>query len=646
MMKKILSRFILAVILINITLSAGSVFAAGQVWDFDAGTEGWVANKGTLSTANGVMTHTISAGHNNAFLLSPNDLGIDGSIYKYIKIRLRNNNCASRACVVSFITVTDTTWDSKYSTGTKSVVTASGITGYDTDYKDYVIDMSGNEKWSSGTITRLRLLTFLNDVSVTAGSMDIDSIELLEEYEPDEPQHSPSPSDKPAVTDPPATDAPILSEVSITAQGLEGAAVGSYAILSAAAPDNCEKIEIYSGGELAASDQGNSCTCMYQFEAEGVYSFTAKAYYSDGMTGVSEPVETGYIADPLKEREYAARYTFDSGDEGFLPRSGYAELSCEEGRAEVDISASNAYIYKSGTVLDLSAGDYVIIRMMNRTSGSRVILQWKTTEDNTFSDSKKVTFNDTDSLGNVIIKNDNEYREYVFYMGDVDGWKDKHLNFLQVFPSASAESGSVYIDEISLSDRYKEPEPLPVVTVYSDLDDLKCFIGDEIALSAEINGSPVSGIMYYNEGNKLGEAFEEPYGIGFTAAAVGSMEIFAYAVCESGAIVRSENAVSAEVVERYTISTPQIEDTDSGKKVMIDIWIYDDTIKQLTAVAAIYNENGKMLALKSEKTGESGTLTLEFSDNQSVQAKTVLVTVIGDWSEPLGYMKPFVIGGI
>lgn len=646
MMKKIVSRLVLAVMLMNIMLSAGSVYAAGYVWDFDAGTEGWVANKGVLSAANGVMTHTISAGHNNAFLLSPNELGIDGSIYKYIKIRLRNNNCASKACVVSFITVTDTTWDTKYSTGTKSVVTASGITGYDTDYKDYVIDMSGNEKWSSGTITRLRLLTFLNDASVTAGSMDIDNIELLEEYEPDEPQDSPSPSDNPTVTDPPATDAPTLSDISITAKGIEGAAVGTYAILSAAAPDNCEKIEIYSGDELAASYQGSKCTCMYRFEAEGVYSFTAKAYYSDCTTGVSEPVETGYIADPLKEREYAARYTFDSGDEDFLPRSGYAELSCEEGIAKVAISAANAYIYKSGTALDLSSGDYVIIRMMNRTSGSRVILQWKTTEDNTFSDSKKVTFNDTDSLGNVIIKNDNEYREYVFYMGDIDGWKDKHLSFLQVFPSASAESGSVYIDEISLSDRYKEPEPLPTVTIYSDLDDVQCFVGNDIALSAEINGSSVSGIMYYNEGNKLGEAFEEPYGISFTTAAAGSMEIFAYAVCERGAIVRSENAVSAEVVERYTISTPQIEDTDSGKKVTIDIEIYDDTIKQLTAVAAIYNKNGKMLALKSEKTSERGTLTIEFSANQSIQANTILVTVIGDWSEPSGYMKPFVTGEI
>ncbi len=181
MLKRIISIVLSMAMLTGIfTIMPVSAETSSVVWSFDtdSSTDGWAANKGSLSVANGVMTHHVNAGNSNAFLLSPKELNIKGADYPYIKIKLKNNNCASTAIVVSFITTDDGAFDSSYSTGTKTVIT-SGITGYDSAYTEYVIDMSGNENWANGTVTRFRLLTFLNNANITAGSMDIEYIKVV-----------------------------------------------------------------------------------------------------------------------------------------------------------------------------------------------------------------------------------------------------------------------------------------------------------------------------------------------------------------------------------------------------------------------------------------------------------------------------------
>lgn len=187
-MKRIISIILSLSMLLGIC-AITPVYAQTQsyVWSFenDGSTDGWAANKGSLSVANGVMTHTVNAGNNNAFLLSPKELDIKGADYPYVKIKLKNNNCASTAIVVSFTTTEDAAFDASYSSGTKTVIT-TGIAGYDNAYTEYVIDMSGNESWTNGTITRFRLLTFLNNTNITAGSMDIEYIKVTPAVEDEE----------------------------------------------------------------------------------------------------------------------------------------------------------------------------------------------------------------------------------------------------------------------------------------------------------------------------------------------------------------------------------------------------------------------------------------------------------------------------
>lgn len=176
-MRKVISIAIVLAMLLSICTFAAAGAADIKTWNFDTDKEGWTPQKGSLSVAGGIMTHTVAAGQNNAFLQSPDNLGIDGSVYKYVKVRLKNENVASNAIVVSFTTTSDTTFDTSYSTGTKTVITG-GVSGNDSSFTEYVINMSDNKNWNNGTIKRMRILLFLNSTSIPAGSMHIDYIKV------------------------------------------------------------------------------------------------------------------------------------------------------------------------------------------------------------------------------------------------------------------------------------------------------------------------------------------------------------------------------------------------------------------------------------------------------------------------------------
>ena len=86
-MRKVISIAIVLAMLLSICTFAAAGAADIKTWNFDTDKEGWAPQKGSLSVAGGIMTHTVAAGQNNAFLQSPDNLGIDGSVYKYVKVK-------------------------------------------------------------------------------------------------------------------------------------------------------------------------------------------------------------------------------------------------------------------------------------------------------------------------------------------------------------------------------------------------------------------------------------------------------------------------------------------------------------------------------------------------------------------------------
>jgi hypothetical protein len=136
-------------------------------WGFMAGLEGWTGNQVTVSTATGSTdagSLNFTSTGTDPYLYSPDNLNVDTSIYKKIKIRMTNGT-SNTIGKVYFITNADTTWNEA-----KSVeFTPTANSGY----TEYTLDMGANSNWV-GTIRKLRY-----DPVQETGSIKTDYIKLV-----------------------------------------------------------------------------------------------------------------------------------------------------------------------------------------------------------------------------------------------------------------------------------------------------------------------------------------------------------------------------------------------------------------------------------------------------------------------------------
>lgn len=145
----------------------------GRSWEFgsiDSGTEGWIANFQTSNVVqnNGYLEGAI--GGTDPSLLSSDGLGIDASLYKKIKIKLKNAT-AGTAGKIYFLTNADGSYNEAKAKG-------FALTPNDPNYTEYTIDMSTVAGWT-GTIRRFRLDPV--DAGATAGTtFSIDYIRVTQ----------------------------------------------------------------------------------------------------------------------------------------------------------------------------------------------------------------------------------------------------------------------------------------------------------------------------------------------------------------------------------------------------------------------------------------------------------------------------------
>jgi hypothetical protein len=136
-------------------------------WGFIGGLEGWTRTQVTVSTATGSTdagSLNITSTGIDPSLNSPDNLNVDTSIYKKIKIRMTNGT-SNTFGQVYFITNADTTWNEA-----KSVVFTSTA---NSGYTEYTLDMGANSNWV-GTVRRIRY-----DPVQTSGSIKTDYIKLV-----------------------------------------------------------------------------------------------------------------------------------------------------------------------------------------------------------------------------------------------------------------------------------------------------------------------------------------------------------------------------------------------------------------------------------------------------------------------------------
>ncbi len=149
-----------------------------KAWEFntDGNVESFGGNKSTVTSVGGSLVQTVTATTTNSFLLSSDNLGINASTHKYLKIRAKNKFSTAGILAVQWNTTTDTTWDTTWTTGTKSyIVSATGVPS-DGQFHDYVIDLSAQPNWT-GTINRLRI-KLTPDTAPEENSVEVDYIRV------------------------------------------------------------------------------------------------------------------------------------------------------------------------------------------------------------------------------------------------------------------------------------------------------------------------------------------------------------------------------------------------------------------------------------------------------------------------------------
>ncbi len=149
-----------------------------KAWEFDAdgNVEGFGGNKSTLTSVGGSLVQTVPADNSNSFLVTPDNLDINSSTYKYIKIRVKNNFSAAGILAVQWITTTDTSWDTTWSSGIKSYLVSANRVTNDGLFHDYVINLSSKANWT-GTISRLRI-KLTPDTAPENNSVEVDYIRV------------------------------------------------------------------------------------------------------------------------------------------------------------------------------------------------------------------------------------------------------------------------------------------------------------------------------------------------------------------------------------------------------------------------------------------------------------------------------------
>lgn len=145
------------------------IYDLDKEWYFLSNHEGWRETSNAIVSVSTPGILVLSITGSNAFVMSPDNLMLPATTYQYIRIRLKNTTNSNQARFF-WITATDTQWND-----TKSV--SFSISGNDTDFKEYIINLSTNSAWT-GRIRRLRFTPV-----VSSGRIEIDYIRLDREID-------------------------------------------------------------------------------------------------------------------------------------------------------------------------------------------------------------------------------------------------------------------------------------------------------------------------------------------------------------------------------------------------------------------------------------------------------------------------------
>jgi hypothetical protein len=394
---------------------------------------------GNFSLSNGYLNGTSTG--TNPYIICPVDAGATPLIsWKAIKVRFKNGT-SSTSGRFYFTTTADQTWTEDKSVG-------FAIVANDSNYSEYVVDMTGCSKWTGG-LYQLRF-----DPTTTTGNFSIDYVQLVNIQSAEGWDTADYRYDSNIRT----TSGDAINQISgfgFTDGFLSGTSTGADPYIVCASDNkaslsnyNCVKIRFKNSTSSTAGAIYFTTTASTTWSESKAVWFTINANdpnyteYTVDMSGCAG--WTGTLRQ-LRFDPTTATGSFSIDYVMLAKNTGIKNLVAENGRLNGTIANSDPYIIcRQDNVTSLSNNKFVVIRMKNSSANTTARVWFNTTTDSTWSSAKSKSF--------AIIANDSQCTEYVVDMSDVAGWTGT-LKQLRLDPVDSGiAGGSFSIDSIFLTD--------------------------------------------------------------------------------------------------------------------------------------------------------------------------------------------------
>lgn len=442
-MKKIISLLICMAMLISMSVIPVSAETYGKAWEFDGTTtESWQGNGSTLTVSDGVLIQAPTG--NNKFLVTPTNLGIDASVYKYLKVRMKNATSANALFRFEAIGTNKAayigTWT--YLAGSAN---APAIPN-DGEFHEYVVDLSQFDDWT-GTIKQMRLC--MSPWGGT-GNCEYDYIRL--------------------------SDTGDLSACEVSLNSLTNPtdiALGeSIALTSTVTGDNVSKVEYLVNGASVGSATEAPYTVNWTPSAVGGYHVKAVATFAVGTLDSDVAYVSVYNPNVVENNAYI--WNFDGSTEGWFANASTRDAADNCLVQTVEANKNNSFLLSpSGLSIDASKYKYIKVRVAaDYNLAGQFGVQWITSENGTFDSGWGAT-TQTKLVGTAVITNDGEFHDYVIDLSDHAGWTGTITRLrIKVTPWNDTEEMNAKVDFIRVSDTLANgidsslvPAEAPEVTV-------------------------------------------------------------------------------------------------------------------------------------------------------------------------------------
>ena len=447
-MKKHFIVRIISMVLVCLLISYFAVpaFADEEIkvygWTFDTNNGGFFANASTRSWEDGNLVQTIE-GKNNSWLLSPSGLSIDTSVYKYMKIRVKNSTNAAAKDKFSF----EATGSEK--SAFTGIWSNFGTIPNDGEFHEYTVDMTQSPDWK-GIINRFRLrVTEWN----CTGNVYIDYIKF----------ESPDPSEE--------TRSITINTPTDPSDIAYGESIVLTSTVDGAVPN---KVEYFADGESL----GEVAEAPYALEwtplEKKVYYITAEAIFDD-KTIVSKSVYLNVYDSEIIEKS-AYYWRFSGVTQGWLGNNITVSATDDCLVGEVEAGKINSFLLSpSGLAIDASEYKYIKVRVKADYGQPGILaLQWTTLEDGNF-DSSWNQGTKTYEVGKTVVTNDGVFHDYVIDLSSQDGWIGTVTRIrVKVTPGSDLGKMKFTVDSVRVSntlangiDEDDIPKPSSIVTFES-----------------------------------------------------------------------------------------------------------------------------------------------------------------------------------